>query len=311
MPTAHVHTYRDTLPPWPNQREYAQQLFHGANVTLLTSCQKLHQVPDSDVPEVCFLGSSNVGKSSLLNAIFEPLLGNRQGKAMVAAPARRELARVSRNPGHTRTINMYGVGADNGRVELVRGKGQLSNVQRIMNVYKGKTGFVVVDMPGYGYGSQKFWGEGIWRYLKERKQYVAASMRPSSLVLTPHARLRRAFLLIDSRHSFKPHDLTMLAMLRDLGVAHQIVFTKLDCIYQPGQDVAIIRKLHDDALPVIQPSPPAGQPALGDILSCSTQLNTKRVKMGLEGVRWAILQATGVYVPQPKREIVVPHKMSR
>ena len=49
------------------------------------------QLPDSDLPEIAFAGRSNVGKSSLLNRLFQ----------------RKNLARVSSVPGKTITINFY------------------------------------------------------------------------------------------------------------------------------------------------------------------------------------------------------------
>lgn len=51
------------------------------------------QLPESDLPEVAFSGRSNVGKSSLLNKIFN----------------RRKLAKVSSTPGKTATINFYNI----------------------------------------------------------------------------------------------------------------------------------------------------------------------------------------------------------
>lgn len=51
------------------------------------------QLPGSDKPEIVFAGRSNVGKSSLLNKLFN----------------RKQLARVSSVPGKTITINFYGV----------------------------------------------------------------------------------------------------------------------------------------------------------------------------------------------------------
>ena len=53
----------------------------------------LSQLPESDEPEVVFAGRSNVGKSSLLNKLFN----------------RKNLARVSSVPGKTITINFYDV----------------------------------------------------------------------------------------------------------------------------------------------------------------------------------------------------------
>lgn len=57
----------------------------------------LKQIPDSDLPEIVFAGRSNVGKSSMLNRLFN----------------RKNLARVSSVPGKTITINFF-------RVEDVR-----------------------------------------------------------------------------------------------------------------------------------------------------------------------------------------------
>lgn len=51
----------------------------------------LSQLPESDMPEIVFAGKSNVGKSSLLNKLFN----------------RKQLARVSSVPGKTITINFY------------------------------------------------------------------------------------------------------------------------------------------------------------------------------------------------------------
>ncbi|MCQ2555177.1 MAG: ribosome biogenesis GTP-binding protein YihA/YsxC [Clostridia bacterium] len=60
---------------------------------IVATAVKKNQYPSDDVPEIAFVGRSNVGKSSLLN-----LLTNRKS-----------LARVSQSPGKTRTINFYSV----------------------------------------------------------------------------------------------------------------------------------------------------------------------------------------------------------
>lgn len=57
----------------------------------LTSYGKFSQIPESDRVEIAFSGRSNVGKSSLINKIFN----------------RKSLARVSATPGKTVTINFY------------------------------------------------------------------------------------------------------------------------------------------------------------------------------------------------------------
>ena len=74
--------------------ESARRLFAGP-VGFLKSAPSLEFLPDAMVPEVAFAGRSNVGKSSLLNA-----LTNRNG-----------LARTSNTPGRTQELNFFDVGA--------------------------------------------------------------------------------------------------------------------------------------------------------------------------------------------------------
>ena len=63
------------------------------NAALETVAGDQQQFPEASLPEIAFVGKSNVGKSSLINA----LLG------------RRALARTSSAPGKTRTINFYNI----------------------------------------------------------------------------------------------------------------------------------------------------------------------------------------------------------
>ncbi|MBQ3906051.1 MAG: YihA family ribosome biogenesis GTP-binding protein [Lachnospiraceae bacterium] len=63
------------------------------NVCLETVCGVTSKLPDNKFPEVAFAGKSNVGKSSLINALMN----------------RKSLARTSSQPGKTQTINFYNV----------------------------------------------------------------------------------------------------------------------------------------------------------------------------------------------------------
>ena len=60
-------------------------------VQFLQSAPRLADYPDLDLPEVAVAGRSNVGKSSLLNSLFN----------------RRQMARVSRTPGRTQLLNFF------------------------------------------------------------------------------------------------------------------------------------------------------------------------------------------------------------
>lgn len=63
------------------------------NVSLETVCGITSKLPDNQFPEVAFAGKSNVGKSSLINALMN----------------RKAFARTSAQPGKTQTINFYNI----------------------------------------------------------------------------------------------------------------------------------------------------------------------------------------------------------
>jgi len=73
--------------------EAARKLFAGP-VSFLKSAPELKFLPDPDFPEVAFAGRSNVGKSSLLNALTN----------------RNNLARTSNTPGRTQELNFFDTG---------------------------------------------------------------------------------------------------------------------------------------------------------------------------------------------------------
>jgi GTP-binding protein len=78
----------------PEALEAARKTFAGP-VAFLKSAPSLEFLPGADVPEVAFAGRSNVGKSSLLNALT----------------GRNALARTSNTPGRTQELNFFDVGA--------------------------------------------------------------------------------------------------------------------------------------------------------------------------------------------------------
>ncbi|MGE5720926.1 MAG: ribosome biogenesis GTP-binding protein YihA/YsxC, partial [Sphingomonadales bacterium] len=137
------------------------------------SAPGLEFLPPAELPEVAFAGRSNVGKSSLLNA-----LTNRSG-----------LARTSNTPGRTQELNFFDVG-DPARFRLV-------------------------DMPGYGFAKAPKQVARKWRHL------VNDYLRGRHV-------LRRALVLIDSRHGVKDVDRDVMKMLDDAAVSYHLVLTKAD-----------------------------------------------------------------------------------
>ena len=72
------------------------------NVELETVCGVTSMLPDNKLPEVAFAGKSNVGKSSLINALM----------------MRKSLARTSAQPGKTQTIHFYNINKEIYLVDL-------------------------------------------------------------------------------------------------------------------------------------------------------------------------------------------------
>ena len=73
--------------------EQARKLFAGP-IEFLKSAPELKFLPDPEAPEIAFAGRSNVGESSLLNALTN----------------RKSLARTSNTPGRTQELNFFDVG---------------------------------------------------------------------------------------------------------------------------------------------------------------------------------------------------------
>ena len=72
------------------------------DINLETVCGLTSQLPDNQLPEIAFAGKSNVGKSSLINALMN----------------RKSYARISATPGKTQTINFYNINEELYLVDL-------------------------------------------------------------------------------------------------------------------------------------------------------------------------------------------------
>jgi GTP-binding protein len=175
-----VTTLPFPLAPEPEfaAREAGRLLFAGP-VDFVKGVVAMSGMPPADRIEVCFAGRSNVGKSSLINALT----------------GRKSLARASNTPGRTQEINYFALGD-----------------ARYM-----------VDLPGYGYAEAPVAIVAKWQALL--KSYLSGRQT-----------LRRAFVLIDSRHGVKSVDEEIMDLLDRSAVTFQAVMTKADKISKAELD---------------------------------------------------------------------------
>jgi len=153
-------------------------------------------LPHDGLPQVAMAGRSNVGKSTLINALL-----------------RRQVARTSAAPGKTRLVNIFRI--------TVEGGGP------------GRWSLYLVDLPGYGYArggasaaeELRAVAEAYFRDEGERLSSRAGSSDggPASL-----EKRRLTLLLVDSRHPGLDSDIQAYGWLAALGAEPLIVATKID-----------------------------------------------------------------------------------
>ena len=157
-----------------------------------------HELPEDDIPEVAILGRSNVGKSSLINA----LIGQK-------------LALSSKVPGRTQQVFYYGW--LNNKPSTPQNAGQVLSKGRVP--VKG----YIVDMPGYGYAKGPDAAIEEWQ---KTSQNFLISRRDSG-------QLQRLFLLIDARHGANQLDHSVMNWFTEAEIPYSLVLTKSDASTRP------------------------------------------------------------------------------
>jgi GTP-binding protein len=178
------------------------------------------ELPQHNVPEVAFLGRSNVGKSSLVNAVM-----------------RQQLCMTSKSPGRTQQAYYYGLFSNSSlhANNTKRSSGNNNNNTTTTKLFGKSTksscsispasaiGFVV-DLPGYGYAKAPDDVVGDWQ---SATQDILLNRRDAGV-------LQRLYLLLDCRREGpQPVDRTVMSWLDHEEIPYTIVLTKADRVAVP------------------------------------------------------------------------------
>ena len=168
----------------------------------VTSATGAGDLPADGIPHVALVGRSNVGKSTLINALAR----------------RRNLARTSAAAGKTRLVNLY-------RLEVDGGPGG-----------PGRWSVVLADLPGYGYArggresvdEMRGIAEAYFRSVEAREGREGDGRAPSRPSSPSVLQLAGVLHLVDARHPGLDSDLDAAEWLTTLNVETATLATKVD-----------------------------------------------------------------------------------
>jgi len=153
-----------------------------------------YELPIHRRPEIAFIGRSNVGKSSLINALSSKLQRVEGSEAF-----------VSKRPGRTQQVNYFAISPKSYKIPH-------DKILKNSNVH----GYFI-DLPGYGFAKApkekiEAWTEITQEFLHSREADI----------------LRRVFILIDARVGEQEVDLMIMRWFDELDLPYTIVLTKAD-----------------------------------------------------------------------------------
>ena len=169
-------------------------------VEYIGSYKDVNSCPSFSMPEYCFIGRSNVGKSSIINLVT----------------GLNEIARTSRKPGKTQSINLF-------RVEEM-------------------SPWIIADLPGYGYAQVSRSTRGQWSSMIDK--YIVTRQN-----------LMCTFLLIDIRHPRQENDRDFMNFLGSKHIPFCILFTKSDKL-KPTELIEALETYKQEVLKEWEELPP-------------------------------------------------------
>jgi GTP-binding protein len=204
----------------------------------VTSAADASGLPADTIPQIALVGRSNVGKSTLINAL-----------------ARAPLARTSAAPGKTRLVNLY-------RLTIDGGPGG-----------PGRWSVALADLPGYGYArglsSSKAGLESVADLARVAHSYFDGAQGGAAYDVAG------ILHLVDARHPGLDADVEAAGWLAALGIERAVLATKVDKLSRTERTRnlgELQRKLGMPALPISA----AGGEGLDDLWRLIARLTRQR-----------------------------------
>ena len=205
----------------PLEEETKSSIRRGANLSGIDKSNYYFDYLGSKPPsgkdrvfEVAFLGRSNVGKSSLLNAIF-------MSCSAKAGSSSKKLARTSKQPGRTQRAHYFGW-------YWQKKNHNAGDADELLGI--------LIDLPGYGFAVGPDAAVDDWQ---RRTQNLLArrgsgnSSLDSAALDSDNKPLKNVYVLVDARHGATPFDWSVMAWLKRNEIPYSVVITKADGTTRP------------------------------------------------------------------------------
>ena len=196
------------------------------NLEFISSFVNVNDMPITD-SEIALVGRSNVGKSSLINALAH----------------RKQLARTSKTPGATKLINAYGIQTSTRQTSTSQTRTTTHHARArqasTTHTSTHHTRRWIVDLPGYGFAATSKSQKQQWAQMAER-------------YLCERASLRSVMLLIDGEIGPTRLDIQMQNWLHSIGLPLSFIATKVDKVnrsrfsHRSGEIAAKLKTSTDD-----------------------------------------------------------------
>lgn len=182
------------------------------SASFVTSAASFKDTPPQDRNEIAFLGRSNVGKSSLINALLE----------------RKNLVKTSSTPGKTKLINFFDVEME-------------SEEQRYL--------LRVIDLPGFGYAkvskeTRNWWDKSLSQFLSERESIKLFL----HLIDSRHTSMESDLQIQDFLYPLLKGDQRVLQVMTKSDKLKQNDKAKLKRAYPESLMVSVLKKTNIDLL---------------------------------------------------------------